>query len=255
MLSSYTCFGKNHLHFEELESTNAYAAELLSKTSPMDGTAITADNQWGGRGQYDRKWLSEPHKNLTVSLIVYPSFLHISDQFYLSMAVALGIIDYVEAKLCRTAHIKWPNDIYVGDDKLGGILIVNQLQGSTLSSSILGIGLNINQNHFPEEVPNGTSFQRITGAQFDLHDELIQLCIHLEKRYNTDLRHKSHLGLHQAYEQKLYKKGENIQFMDSNSTNWCTGTIEGVSPEGFLLIRAREGTLRKFSLGEVIIKY
>ena len=139
--------GKNLVHFDRVSSTNNVLSDMLSNSKPLEeGSVIMADEQSNGKGQQGAFWEYEPHKNITLSLLYRPDFLTIEDQFYLSIAISLGISDFLEEALQQKSHIKWPNDIYFAHYKIAGILIENTLMGSHLKTSIIGIGLNV--NHF-----------------------------------------------------------------------------------------------------------
>ncbi|HPH88516.1 MAG TPA: biotin--[acetyl-CoA-carboxylase] ligase, partial [Chitinophagales bacterium] len=150
------------MHLPSVDSTNTYAKSLIAKSSPIDGTVILADEQFAGRGQSGNVWQSEAGKNLTFSIIYQTSFLLATEQFYLNMAVSLGIWSMVNSKLSIeknkeltihdsrfTTKIKWPNDIYVNNQKIAGILIENTISGMHLKHSVIGVGLNVNQEQFP----------------------------------------------------------------------------------------------------------
>ncbi|HZX59878.1 MAG TPA: biotin--[acetyl-CoA-carboxylase] ligase, partial [Mucilaginibacter sp.] len=125
----------------------------MSNSKPLpDGTVIMADDQHAGRGQQNNRWHSEPGKNLTFSLLLRPSFLSVTRQFDLTRAVSMGIIEALRPFLGEKLKIKWPNDIYYEDRKMGGILIENTLQSNQIKNSVIGIGLNINQEAFPAEI-------------------------------------------------------------------------------------------------------
>ena len=129
---------------DELDSTNNYAASLLLTKRLPDGSVIVANSQVGGRGQATNKWESEPDKNLTFSIILYPEFMEITKQFEISKAISLGIVDFLK-DLVDDVSIKWPNDIYIGSRKVAGMLMEYSIRKRKISSCIVGIGLNINQ--------------------------------------------------------------------------------------------------------------
>ena len=136
--------GKNLVHLERISSTNSYIQELLSNSTPLaDGSVIMADEQTHGRGQQGNFWESEPHQNLTFSIYYMPDFLNIDRQYFLSIAVCLGICDFLEKYAEKDFLVKWPNDIYYKDKKIAGILIENSLMGDKIKHSIIGIGINI----------------------------------------------------------------------------------------------------------------
>src|ERR1035441_10550859 len=140
--------GKNLITLDSVASTNNFAKDMLSNTRPVEGTAIMAKEQYAGRGQMGNAWETESGKNLTCSFILYPEFLEADKQFFLNMAVALAVKDFCEHVLHDEIKIKWPNDIYYHDKKLGGILIENSISGNKISSSVIGIGINVNQTAF-----------------------------------------------------------------------------------------------------------
>ena len=179
--------GQNTIKLDAVGSTNDYASELLSRglkrEKVFEGTVVYALSQRAGKGQRGKKWESEPFKNLTFSIVFYPSFLSAQEQFMLSKAVSLGICDYVSSVINKEAKIKWPNDIKVGNEKIAGILIENSIRNNEIMHSIVGIGLNVNQTGFGKNIPNPTSLKLITGKNIDLEVCLGDLCSYLEARY------------------------------------------------------------------------
>ena len=176
--------GQNLLTLKEVDSTNNFLKNLLSNSKPLpEGTVIMAESQFAGRGQQQNKWHSEPGKNLTFSLLLRPSFLSVNDQFDLVRAMSLGVFDALQPLLGDQLKIKWPNDIYYADKKLGGMLIENLLQGAQIKNAIIGIGLNINQEHFPGEAGNAVSLKQILQKNYDLRGLLADICNHIEAYY------------------------------------------------------------------------
>ena len=254
--------GKVYLRFDELSSTNDYAAELIasaitlasntnSKSKPAEGTVIRADTQSAGRGQFGSRWESAAGKNLTFSVILYPGWLDIRAQFYLSMAVALAIHDAVSDLNpgALPVRIKWPNDLYIGDRKTAGILIQNSISGTHIQSSIVGIGLNINQLEFDPTLPNPTSLALAFGQNFDREqiDGLLFEC--LERRY-LQLKAGHHEALQNAYEALLFRRGVESTFRASATQQVFTGIILGVTDSGQLRVLAEQGE-RQFAVKEI----
>jgi len=112
--------GEHIIHFDQLPSTNAYAAELLSNEKPKEGTVISTANQYAGKGQLTNKWESEPNKNISLSVILYPRFLPVNKQFYFNQAVSIAVFHTIDAILPNRVMVKWPNDIYIDDKKVAG---------------------------------------------------------------------------------------------------------------------------------------
>jgi len=200
--------GKNLTFVPECHSTNDLALQLCQKKEWFEGTLVITHNQTAGRGQRGNTWIAEVGKNLTFSLLLKPTFLSGQEQFYLSVFVSLGIRDYVTEHTDQKVHIKWPNDILAGEKKMAGILIENQIAGNNLIGSVIGIGLNINQQHFGIDSP--TSLSLLTGKDYNLSDELETLLQKLERRY-LQLKERKFTVLMDDYLKELYRLNENKQ--------------------------------------------
>lgn len=188
---------------EEIDSTNAEAKRNLHHA--REGTVWSAQFQTSGRGQYDRRWESIRGQNLLFTLLLRPVFLSANKQFLISKCTALAVYDFLET-LGLTAAIKWPNDIYIGPNKVCGILIEHQLSGNNLISSIVGIGINVNQNRF-EGAPNPTSLYLETGVIQELDLLLPQVLQQLQKWYQTLKDGKISL-IDRSYEKLLINKAD-----------------------------------------------
>src|SRR5690349_7854438 len=165
--------GHSVVFMPECHSTNDEASRLIESSSHVvEGTVVITDSQTSGRGQRGNTWITEPGKNLTFSLLMKPTFLNAQDQFLLNKAFSLGLYDYLNATLQATVKIKWPNDMVVNDKKICGILIENQIQGQNIQNSIVGIGLNVNQENF--SIPTATSM-KVLGKDFTLENVLHEL--------------------------------------------------------------------------------
>lgn len=229
------------------QSTNDEASDLIARSDPAEGTLVVTDYQTAGRGQRGNTWEALPGQNLTFSLILKPTFLRATDQFWLNIAVSLGITDTLQPLLGDALRIKWPNDIYAGDRKLGGILIENTLHGHHLAWSVIGIGLNVNQTEFAH--PTATSVQEQVPLPngYDLPGVLGSCCERMEQRY-LQLRSGQRDNLKSNYLQLLYRYQAAHQFESSGRI--FKGTIVGVDPSGRLAI-AEAGQVRHFGFKEV----
>ena len=228
--------------FDSLESTNKYC-EALDLAEVEDFTCYWALAQTAGIGQQGNHWEAEPGKNLTFSLVLHPTFLPADQQFKLTEALSLGVVDFLkDLKDFKDLKVKWPNDIYVGGRKICGTLVSTRLQGTTIASAVCGIGLNVNQVVFPDWVPNPTSLTILTGKQYDLEPLLRQLLQCIKQRYGAlqdgndlepeYLEHLLNLGVPARYR---YNKEE------------IEATITGVDTYGRLLLTATDG--RRLSCG------
>ncbi|MDD4637359.1 MAG: biotin--[acetyl-CoA-carboxylase] ligase, partial [Bacteroidales bacterium] len=160
-------------HLEETTSTNTYLQEWIVKEEVPEGSVVTARIQTQGRGQAGNKWSAEQGKNLTFSMVLYPEFVPVNEQFIISQVAALAVKETLSLYI-PDVSIKWPNDIYYRDKKITGILIENNLTAKVFSSSIIGIGININQQAFPENLPNPVSLIQILGKEVSIPEVLEQ---------------------------------------------------------------------------------
>ncbi len=174
--------GNNIIKLDAVDSTNTYAHTLLKNQNVPEGTIIQAFHQTSGRGQMGTNWHSLPGESLTFSVILTPTFLRINQQFYLNMAVSLGVYEYLKIKGISGGLIKWPNDIIVNRKKLAGILIENSIKGDMLQHAIIGIGLNVNTD--PKDLPPfATSLFTETGRFLNMDAEISELATMLDKYY------------------------------------------------------------------------
>lgn len=215
-------------------STNKVAADLLNKERPPEGTVILTEDQTAGKGQRGNQWESEPYKNLTFSIIFYPHFLLIRDQFYLNMIISLGISEALKPELGNEVKVKWPNDIYVNDYKICGILIENAIKGSMMEHSIIGIGLNVNQTLF--SVDKATSMSELTLMNYDLNDVFNRVIQSIEKYYLL-LRNGDLDKIKKAYLNNLYWINE-VHLFESNGV--FSGQIVNVDEVGRLVIESNQ---------------
>ena len=228
-------------------STNSEAHQLLRENRASEGCTVITDDQTAGRGQRGNQWEAAPGENLTLSIVWFPTFLSASQQFLLSQAVALGVYDWAEALLSPTPQLrlKWPNDLYFGAKKFGGILIENALSGAKIQSSIVGIGLNVNQQHFT--VPTATSLAALTGRHFQREALATALLECLERRY-LQLRAGQVGQLRRAYLAALYRYQEWHDYEVAGRR--IRGQLVGVEEDGRLAVEI-SGTVQHFGLQEI----
>jgi BirA family biotin operon repressor/biotin-[acetyl-CoA-carboxylase] ligase len=238
--------GSHHISLESVDSTNTYAKNIIAE-KPTEGTLITATEQTAGRGQAGSAWQSEKEANLTASYILYPAFLAADKQFFLSMAVSLAVRELCEELTGQEIRIKWPNDIYHRNKKLAGILIENTISGSAIASSVIGIGLNINQADFDPALPNPTSIRLISGQEMAIESIIPRLNSYIEKYY-LQLRQLHFNFLDKAYTVYLYRYHQTALY--SRNGQQFRGEIMGVTKEGKLIIDSN-GRELKFGMKEV----
>lgn len=198
----------------ETTSTNELAANALKFSKVIEGSMFSANNQTKGKGQRGRTWDSLPGQNILVSYVFFPVFLKSYEQFALIKAVSLSVKDLLDKYLIDEVTIKWPNDIYVNDLKIAGILIESTMKGEFMGSSVIGIGLNVNQKNF-DLVENGTSVILETGRGCDVNMFRNELSYHLERRYlmlKKDLK-----SMDTEYENALYRRNVKSNYMVNGS--------------------------------------
>ena len=241
--------GQNFVTIKEVDSTNNFLKQLASNSKPViEGTVIMAENQTAGRGQQQNSWHAEPGKNLTFSLLLKPSFLPVTQQFDLVRAVSLGVFDALHPLLGDGLKIKWPNDIYYGDRKLGGMLIENMIQGGQIKNAIVGIGLNINQQTFPDYLPNAISVKQILQQDYDLKTLLSDICRYIEAYY-LNLKAGKILFVRETYLTRLYWLNEQKEYKSKEGQ--FAGTIKSVKDNGILVVENNKHEELEFSLKEI----
>lgn len=239
--------GINVIELEETESTNTYAKQLLAEEKPLEGTVVIAKHQTNGRGQQGNIWSSEKGKNLTCSYIMYPVFLGADKHFYLNMVVSLAVKEVCESILEDEVKVKWPNDIYFGKNKIAGILIENSISGSTVITSVIGIGINVNQTKFDEMLPNPSSLKLLTEQEVSVDHVLQLLSVYLEKYY-LQLRKGNLHFLQRAYTEALFRYNQTGYFKRGEQT--FKGEIAGIARDGKLIIHSNGKELR-FTMQEI----
>lgn len=229
--------------YNTIDSTNS--AMAAQRQSLRDKEVWAARFQSAGRGQRGNVWNSAPGENLTFSIYLEPAHIPAAEQFCVSEAIALGVCDYLQEKGVA-ASIKWPNDIYVGDRKICGILIENTIGSRTMKSSIAGIGINLNQTQFPDNLPNPVSLKILTGNNYVIEAELEPLLQCIFKRYDN-------IGpqTKEDYLKRMYLKDELHIFTVCASGELLPGRIRGRRDDGCLAIETESGGMRYFAFKEI----
>jgi len=235
------------LFLDKTPSTNQFLLNRLMEADTESGLGVVSFHQSEGRGQKGNHWLSEPGKNISYSLLIKPDFIPARNQFLLSEFVSLTVKALLD-EYTKEITIKWPNDIYCKNSKIGGILIENKLEGSLIAHSVIGIGLNINQLEFAEELPNPISLSQITGEQYDLkemveklHRRLITAFEHLTTDNESDIR--------KYYLNSLYRRDGYHKYRDN--TGDFKARIMDINAHGHLILEPEEGSAREYDFKEV----
>jgi BirA family transcriptional regulator, biotin operon repressor / biotin---[acetyl-CoA-carboxylase] ligase len=242
--------GETFVQLQSVDSTNNYASLLLQKEKVAEGTVILAVHQSNGRGQGGNQWVSDKGLNLLFSIILQPDFLPAYKQFYLSMSVAVGIQHYISG-LGIPALIKWPNDILISGRKIAGVLIENTILSQNLNTSIIGIGVNVNQCIFPPGLQNPTSLLLETGQPFDLSESLRRLLLSLQ--FHINHLYLDNLGeIKSDYLNRLWLMNTPAIFTDK--TGRFNGRIVDISETGELLVMKTDGECKTYGFKEVVFQ-
>ena len=214
-------------------STNTYLKKLLQKKTVEHFTVVTTNYQTEGRGQRGNTWISDKDKNLLFSILLLHKSLLSLDSFILNQIVSLSLLKVLQHFIpdCR---IKWPNDILSGSKKIAGILIENTISGSRIKHSIVGIGINVNQEKFPKELPQASSMKIISGKEFDLSSILQEIATAIQDYY-LKFEAKESESIRKEYVAKLYLYQQAALFINMENKRFL-GKIVGITPEGKLQI-------------------
>ena len=240
----------SYIRLEAVASTNSYLTSRAAEQLPH-ATVATTDCQTAGRGQRGNSWEAEPGKNITLSILLRPQSILANQQFVVSEIVSLGIVHTLDAYLPTDSHIaiKWPNDIYVGDKKICGILIENSLMGNRIVSSVAGIGLNVNQEVFVSDAPNPVSMLNVAGKAFPLEEVRDRMCreiLTLCDEYDNPDRFAA---LHDIYKSRLWRADGFYPFT-ADGVDFSARIID-IAPDGILTLATPDGARRQFAFKEV----
>ena len=238
----------NIIKIDSTTSTNLYLKELIQEKKLEEKTLVITETQTAGRGQAGSSWESESGKNITCSLVLYPTFLSVKQNFLLSEIIALSIKQTLDEYL-DSVQIKWPNDIYFKDKKIAGVLIENEIQGKYLTQSIVGIGLNVNQETFSSNIPNPVSLKQILGLKID-KDNLLQILLDKIDYWYNQLKSGDVKEITQTYHDALYRRSGFYSYRDKNGN--LEAEIISVQPDGQLLLRTSNGEERAYYFKEVV---
>jgi BirA family biotin operon repressor/biotin-[acetyl-CoA-carboxylase] ligase len=238
----------NILRVDSVSSTNDFLKELMLERCLDECFAVYSPKQTAGRGQRGNSWESEVGRNIAFSMVFYPDFLTAGRGFLLSEVVALGVRDALERLLCGI-EIKFPNDIYFNDGKLGGILLENEITGEVIVSSIAGTGLNVNQEVFRSGAPNPVSMKQILGREVEIEPLLESIICCIRRRY-VRLKDGDAGSVIRDFHDALYRKSGFFRYCDRNGC-FVAETVR-VSDDGILHLRTDCGEERMYAFKEVV---
>lgn len=240
------------IKLDATDSTNDYLKSLAKSEYLEDFTVVVAENQIKGKGQMGAKWYSEPGKNLTCSVLKKNLNLSISDQFVLNCCVSLAVYKTLKVICIPDLSIKWPNDILSGSHKICGILIENICSGNLISTSVMGIGLNVNQQNF-NNLQNASSLKMLLGTALDVEGLLRHILKNLKEVFKLWERN-GYQYLLDLYKDLLFRRDRPSTFKNS-SEELFMGFIRGVTREGKLIVALEDNVLTAFDRKEIILLY
>lgn len=235
------------IYIPQTISTNVSLAEICSKGYTENLTSVYSSFQTDGRGQRGNKWESEDGKNLLFSFVIFPNGLPAREHFILLQITALALFDTL-SEYTDGISIKWPNDIYWMDRKICGTLIENDLSGMNIERSISGTGVNLNQKIFRSGAPNPISLSQITGQEYDLETVLHKI-MNSASIYHRMFDNGESDIIRKKYFEAIYRKDGFYMYKDDNGT--FDAIIEDIEKDGRLVLKDREGRVRKYLFKEV----
>ena len=247
MLMNTNRIGNQLIKLNVVDSTNNYAAKYLKQTKIPFGTVIMAQYQTDGKGQVNSVWNANKSDNILMSVILDTSFLPVNRIFYLSKIVSLSIHESLNSFDIGNVFIKWPNDIFVNKDKIAGILIENQWKGLSLISSIVGIGVNVNQTVFPESY-NATSLKLLKSKTYSLDEVLEKIIVRMNYNFSL-LKNLSFDKIDSDYHKYLLNYNKVTDFFIKNEV--VKAKLSGVNSLGKIVLKINNNELKCYDLKQV----
>ena len=236
----------SYIQLPEARSTNTYLSTIASTTA--HGTVVYTLRQTAGRGQRGNSWESEDGKNITFSMLIRPSVAP-SQQFFISEAAALAVARTLDKYIADGGvSVKWPNDVYWHDKKICGMLIEHSLSGGRINSSILGIGVNINQQQFLSDAPNPVSMAQVLGHEVD-RGQLMEKLVARFGEYYALIVDGAYADIAALYLQHLYRRDDFYKYRDSEGE--FEARVVEVEDDGHLILHDRQGCIRSYAFKEV----
>ena len=239
------------IKLDAIDSTNDWLKEKFLQGNCIEGDLVWVNDQTNGRGQRDNRWISAPGKNLTFSLFKVFGKLLVRDQFLINCSVTLAILMALKEINIPDLSLKWPNDILSGNKKIGGVLIENFVRGERFSGTIVGVGLNVNQDNF-DLFPKASSILMLTQKEQHL-DELLKRILEKFNDFFEQCKSENKIELINQYQANLYMNDQWVVFENSDST--LKGKIKGVNSKGKIKIEKENGTVEYFSGGSLKLLY
>ncbi len=235
-----------------IDSTNSYLKELITKQTVENFTVVLAENQTNGRGQRGANWEAESGKNLTFSILTKDILLSFEEVFNLNVVVAVSLFQTFSNLKIPNLSIKWANDILADKKKVCGILIENQFKSNSEILSVIGIGINVNQENF-ENLPQASSLKKISGQEWNKDEVLLTFLNQFQNNINL-YKNEGAKYFWEVYHENLFKKNMPMAFENAQNDKFM-GIIKQVLPNGLLQIQLEDDSLQLFDIKEVKMLY
>jgi len=227
-------FSHRLIFLKDVDSTNRYALLHADREQWEEGTVVWAERQHRGRGRRNAPWYGSPAKNLYCSVVLRPHFLDIEHQASLNMALSLGVREALEKLSQEPVNIKWPNDIMLRDRKIAGLLIQNTVSEGKIRLSVCGVGVNVNEEHFPDHLPHAVSLVQVLGKTTPVYTVLSAVLHHIMQYYLRLRNQEGRMAIQSSYERHLWKRGTLQRFYDPIADQYRVAEVQGVDTKGRL---------------------
>lgn len=235
-----------------IDSTNSYLKELSTQQTVENFTVVVAENQTNGRGQRGANWEVESGKNLTFSVLVKDVLLNFEEVFNLNVVVAVSLFQTFYNLKIPNLSIKWANDILSDKKKICGILIENQFKSNSEILSVIGIGINVNQENFVN-LPQASSLKNSSGQEWNKDEVLLTFLNQFQSNINL-YKNEGANYFWEVYHENLFKKNVPMAFENPENKKFM-GIIKQVLPNGLLEIELEDDSLQLFDIKEVKMLY
>ncbi len=241
-------------HITEIDSTNSYIRNKIEENELQHGYAVSTDFQHNGHGQKGNNWESECKKNILMSIFLRPLKIKPENQFIITQIVTTAIIDIINTYINKTVEVKWPNDIYVENKKLAGILIENSISGDKITETIIGIGLNVNQTEFIINAPNPISLIQITGIdlnQYKIADEIYKKILDIYSTFENSKKDSlSTAELHKTYMNRLYRRNGMHKYQTAKGEFFMAKVVK-IDSYGCIHLMHEDNNIHIYSFKEI----